>query len=56
MGSLFVTFAASHGLHGVLSVVEDYLKNRMVRRILRIVVLVLTFLGIGIAIHVIWTR
>jgi succinate dehydrogenase hydrophobic anchor subunit len=56
MGSLFVTFAASHGLHGVLSVVEDYLKNRVVRRILRIVVLVLTFSGIATAIYVVWTR
>src|SRR5512140_3315169 len=38
MGSVFVAFAASHGLHGVLSVVEDYLKNSAVRRFLRIFV------------------
>jgi succinate dehydrogenase hydrophobic anchor subunit len=56
MGSLFVTFAAAHGLHGVLSVVEDYLKSSVVRRILRIVVLVLTFVAIGIAIYVVWTK
>ena len=56
MGSIFVTFAASHGLHGLLVVIEDYLKNAMVRRILRYVVLVLTFIGIGIAIYVVWTR
>ena len=56
MGSIFVTFAVSHGLHGVLSVVEDYLKNSMVRRNLRIISLVLTFVGIAIAITVIWTR
>jgi succinate dehydrogenase hydrophobic anchor subunit len=56
MGSIFVAFAASHGLHGVLVVVEDYLKNRVVRRILRITSLVLTFVGIAIAIYVIWTR
>lgn len=56
MGSIFVTFATSHGLHGLLSVVEDYLKNRVVRRTLRIVGLVLTFVGIAIAITVIWTR
>ena len=56
MGSLFVAFAASHGLHGVLSVVEDYLKNHLVRRILRYVVLALTVVGIAIAINVIWTR
>jgi succinate dehydrogenase hydrophobic anchor subunit len=56
MGSTFVTFAASHGLHGLLSVIEDYLKNRMVRRILRILVLVLTFAMIAIGIYVLWTR
>ena len=56
MGSLFVTFAVSHGLHGVLSVEEDYLKNPTVRKILRYVVLALTFVGIAIAITVIWTR
>jgi succinate dehydrogenase hydrophobic anchor subunit len=35
---------------------EDYLKNPMVRKILRYVVLALTFVGIAIAITVIWTR
>jgi succinate dehydrogenase hydrophobic anchor subunit len=56
MGSLFVVFAISHGLHGVLSVVEDYQKNRLVRRILRYTFLLLTFVGIVIAIYVVWTR
>jgi succinate dehydrogenase hydrophobic anchor subunit len=56
MGSTFVAFATSHGLHGLLSVIEDYLKNAVVRRILRYTVLVLTFAGIAIAIYVIWTR
>ena len=56
MGSVFVAFATSHGLHGLLSVEEDYLKNPMVRKILRYVVLALTFVGIAIAITVIWTR
>jgi succinate dehydrogenase hydrophobic anchor subunit len=56
IGSIFVAFATSHGLHGVLSVVEDYLKNPVVRLTLRIIGLVLTFVGIAIAITVIWTR
>jgi succinate dehydrogenase hydrophobic anchor subunit len=56
MGSAFVAFATSHGLHGLLSVIEDYLKNRTVRRFLRILSLVLTFVMIAIAIYVIWTR
>ena len=56
MGSAFVMFAISHGLHGVLSVVEDYQKNHLVRRILRYVVLLFTFVGIGIAIYVVWYR
>ena len=56
MGSLFVTFAAAHGLHGLLSVVEDYLKNSAVRGFLRYFVLVLTVVGIAIAIYVVWTK
>jgi succinate dehydrogenase hydrophobic anchor subunit len=56
MGSTFVAFAVSHGLHGVLSVIEDYQKNLLVRRILRYVVLMFTFVGIAIAIYVVWTR
>lgn len=56
MGSTFVAFATAHGFHGVLSVVEDYLKNDVVRRILRILVLILTLVGIAIAVYVIWTR
>ena len=56
MGSAFVSFAAAHGLHGVLSVEEDYLKNNVVRLILRYVVLALTLVGIAIAVTVIWTR
>ena len=56
LGSLFVAFTTSHGLHGVLSVVEDYLKNPEVRRNLRYAVLALTVIGIAIAIKVIWTR
>jgi succinate dehydrogenase hydrophobic anchor subunit len=56
MGSIFVSFATSHGLHGLLSVEEDYLKNPVVRKVLRYLVLALTFVGIAIAITVIWTR
>ena len=56
MGSTFVAFATSHGLHGLLSVIEDYLKNPLVRRILRILALILTFVGIAIAVYVVWTR
>jgi succinate dehydrogenase hydrophobic anchor subunit len=55
MGSTFIAFAASHGLHGLLSVIEDYLKNRIVRQILRIVVLILTVVLIAIGIYVLWT-
>jgi succinate dehydrogenase hydrophobic anchor subunit len=56
MGSAFVAFATAHGLHGVLCVVEDYLKNRLVRRTLRIVFLVLTLVMIKGSITVLWTR
>jgi succinate dehydrogenase hydrophobic anchor subunit len=54
-GSTFIAFAVSHGLHGVLSVVEDYLKNRRLRQVLRILGLVLTLAMIAIGIYVLWT-
>jgi len=56
MGSTFIAFAVSHGLHGLLTVIEDYLRNGVVRRILRIVGLVLTLAMIAIGIYVIWTK
>lgn len=55
MGSVFVVFATSHGLHGLLSVIEDYLTRTWVRRTIRIIVLVLTLLMSGIGIYMILT-
>jgi len=51
----FVFFAASHGLHGLLSVVEDYLTTPWLRRTLRILVFLLTIFMIYVGIFVIWT-
>jgi succinate dehydrogenase hydrophobic anchor subunit len=53
--SAFVFFAASHGLHGVLSVIEDYLTHPGVRKALRLLVLVLVPILSGIGIYVLWT-
>jgi succinate dehydrogenase hydrophobic anchor subunit len=55
MGSTFIVFATSHGLHGLLSVIEDYLAIPWLRRTLRIIVAILTVAMIGIAIYVLWT-
>lgn len=54
-GTAFVFFAASHGLHGVLSVVEDYLTNPVWRKVLRLLVLVILFIMTAIGIYVLWT-
>jgi succinate dehydrogenase hydrophobic anchor subunit len=54
-GSVFILFATSHGLHGLLSVVEDYITRPWVRRTLRILVMVLTLVMIAIGIYVLWT-
>ncbi|MBN2388408.1 MAG: hypothetical protein JXB85_15435 [Anaerolineales bacterium] len=54
-GCTFILFATSHGLHGLLSVIEDYLSNAQVRRILRILVLLLTVAMIAIGIYIVWT-
>jgi succinate dehydrogenase hydrophobic anchor subunit len=54
-GAVFIFFAASHGLHGLLSVIEDYLAIPWLRRALRILVLILTILMIAAGIYVLWT-
>ncbi len=55
MGSIMVFFATSHGLHGLLSVIEDYLAIPWLRRTLRNLVLLITLVMIVIGIYVIWT-
>jgi succinate dehydrogenase hydrophobic anchor subunit len=54
-GSAFIFFAASHGLHGVLSVIEDYLTHPILRRVLRLLVVVILLVMIVISIYVLWT-
>ena len=51
----FVFFATSHGLHGLLSVVEDYMAIPWLRLTLRILVLLLTLFMIFAGVYVIWT-
>jgi succinate dehydrogenase hydrophobic anchor subunit len=55
MGSVFVLFATSHGLHGLLAVIEDYLATRWVRRTLRILVLILALVMSVIGVYMILT-
>jgi succinate dehydrogenase / fumarate reductase membrane anchor subunit len=55
MGSIFVVFATTHGLHGLLSVIEDYLTRPGLRRALRIIVILSTLLMSGIGIYMILT-
>jgi succinate dehydrogenase hydrophobic anchor subunit len=54
-GSAFVFFAAAHGLHGVLSVIEDYLTHPGWRKALRLLVVVILLAMTAIGIYVLWT-
>jgi len=54
-GSVFVLFAASHGLHGLLSVIEDYLTHPKIRRLLRWLVMGILLVMTAIGIYVLWT-
>ena len=54
-GSVFIFFATSHGLQGLLSVIEDYISRPWLRRTLRIIVLLVTLAMIAIAVYVLWT-
>jgi succinate dehydrogenase hydrophobic anchor subunit len=55
MGSIFVAFAASHGLHGLLEVLEDYNSIVWLRWTLRYLVLTVMIIMIAIGVYVIWT-
>ena len=54
-GGALLFFAASHGLHGVLSVIEDYLTHPVWRKVLRLLVIVILVVMIAIGIYVLWT-
>jgi len=55
VASLFVFTAAAHGLHGVLSVLDDYFAQRWVRTLFRIIITILLPILPGIGIYIIWT-
>ena len=54
-GSAFVFFAASHGLHRLLSVIEDYLSHPGWRRFLRLLVILIMLVMTAIGIYLLWT-
>ena len=53
--SALVFFAAAHGIHGVLNIIEDYLKQPWLRKALRVVFLLLWVAITVIGIYVLWT-
>jgi succinate dehydrogenase hydrophobic anchor subunit len=55
MGSLLVLLAGAHGFHGLLNVIEDYLKSAKMRQFLRILVILIWLLMSVIAVYVIVT-
>ncbi len=55
MGTLMVLLAGAHGYHGLLNVLDDYVKNAGMRLFLRIVVVALWLLMSVVAVYVILT-
>jgi len=55
VASLFVFTAAAHGLHGVLSVLDDYFAQFRVRLFFRILIAIILPIMWVIGIYVIWT-
>ncbi len=55
VASLMVLTAGSHGLHGVLSVLDDYYAQPRLRSLFRIIIIILIPILIGIGIYVVWT-
>ena len=55
LASLMVLTAGSHGLHGVLSVLDDYYASPRMRALFRVIITILIPILIGIGIYVVWT-
>ena len=55
VASLMVLTAGSHGLHGVLSVLDDYYAQPRLRVLFRVIIAILIPVLIGIGIYVVWT-
>jgi len=55
VASLIVFTAATHGLHGVLSVLDDYFAQPRARVLFRVIITILIPVLIGIGIYVVWT-
>jgi succinate dehydrogenase hydrophobic anchor subunit len=55
LASLMVLVAASHGVHGVVVILDDYIASRGGRRIVRLLSIAFIVPMIPIAVYVIWT-
>jgi succinate dehydrogenase hydrophobic anchor subunit len=55
VASLMVLTAGSHGLHGVLSVLDDYFAQPRARLLFRVIITILIPILLGIGIYVVWT-
>jgi len=54
-GSGFILLAATHGLHGFLSVLEDYLTHPGWRKFFRYLVILILLAMTAIGVYVLWT-
>ena len=55
LASLLIFTAAAHGLHGLLSVLDDYFAQPWARVLFRVIITILLPILAGIGIYVIWT-
>jgi len=55
VASLMVLAAGAHGLHGVLSVLDDYYAQPKLRALFRVIITILIPVLLGIGIYVVWT-
>lgn len=55
VASLMILAAGTHGLHGVLSVLDDYYAQPRLRVFFRVIITILIPVLLGIGVYVIWT-
>jgi succinate dehydrogenase hydrophobic anchor subunit len=54
-GSALLLLAVSHGVHGLVSIADDYIVSPKGRKIVRLISIIVMLAMIGVGLYVVWT-
>ncbi len=55
-GSAFLLLAVSHGVHGLVSIADDYISGPRGRQIVRVLSIITVLAMIGVGLYILWTQ